>query len=224
MKAVKAKNKKSLRLTRRIFIAGTVLLVSLGLFGCFVSQKSNLIISASPSTTADDLVYFADAAGRIHALRSDGQLQWQYSLTDDLAARGKETIGEIRIDRLFARSDKKLYALARIETGDKAGNMILYALNGNQLIWFKDAPQPEQDGTPIAIDDKALYLAGNDGNLYAFARDDGRMLWQYQVSPGRIGAPSLGADGMIYVTGPMHNLHAIGVDGKQRWIIETNPQ
>ena len=199
-------------------------LVSINMLGCFASQKSNLIISASPSTAADGFVYFADARGRIHAVQSDGQTLWEYSLTDDLANQRKEEIGEIRIDRLFAGSDKKLYALARFETGAKTGNMILFALYGNKLQWVNDAPQPEPNGSPAVVGDKALYLAGNDGKLYAFARDDGRALWQYQVSLGRIGAPSLGADGVIYITGAMHNLHAVDPDGKQRWTVETNPQ
>lgn len=102
--------------------------------------------------------------------------------------------------------------------------MILYALDDGKLMWFKDSPRPEPDGTPMVIGDKALYLAGNDGDLYAFARTDGRILWQYQVSPGRIGPPSLGSDGMIYVSGPRHNLHAVDVDGNQRWTFETTPQ
>ena len=208
----------------KLVLVPLVSLLTICIVGCFATQKSNLIISASPSTAADGLVYFSDAAGTIHALQSDGQTLWQYSLTDDRREQQKEAIGEIRIDRLFARSDKKLYALARIETGAKAGNMLLFALADKRLLWFTDAPQPEPDGTPVAIGDNALFLAGKDGKLYAFARDDGRVLWTYQVSMGKIGSPSLGADGLIYITGARHNLHAVDSDGKQRWTVETNPQ
>jgi len=215
--------KIDLKITRRLFLTGIVSLVSISLLGCFASQKSTVIISASPSTAADGFVYFADAEGRIHALRSDGQPLWQYSLADDRARSQNGEIGEVRIEWLYARSGGKLYGLARVETGGKTGDMVLFALDGNQLRWFKDSPRPEPNGSPVAIGDRSIYLAANDGKLYAFDRDDGRMLWQYQVSLGGIGSPSLGTDGIIYVTGTGHNLHAIDADGKQRWKVDTNP-
>lgn len=210
------------KIARTIFRSWIVFLVSVNMLGCFSPQKSNIIVSPSPTTAAEGFVYFADSAGTIHALQADGQALWQYSLADDLIDRQLGGIGDIRIDRLFARSDKKLFALARVETGAKTGSMILFKLEGNQLKWFKEAPQPEPNGSPIVIGDKALYLAANDGRLYAIARDDGRTLWQNQISQGRLGSPSLGSDGAIYITGSRHNLHAVDADGKLRWTVETN--
>lgn len=218
---IRAKNRFNTKIFQRFFIVGLFLIVSVGIQGCFSPQKNNLIISASPSSAADDLVYFADSSGKIHALRSDGQTLWEYSLAGDLR---KGEIGDIRIERLFAKSDKKLFGLARVETGGKTGDMILFLLDGNRLKWSQDSPQPEPNGSPIVIGDKTLYLAGNDGKLYAFAIEDGRLLWQYQVSLGRIGSPSLGADGVIYISGANHNLHAVDANGKQLWTAETNPQ
>ncbi|MDQ6785414.1 MAG: PQQ-binding-like beta-propeller repeat protein [Acidobacteriota bacterium] len=182
-------------------------------------------VTASPNAAADDLIYFADATGTIHALQSeDGKLLWQYSLHDDLAKRQNNQTGDIRIDRLFARSGRKLFSLATEETGASSGHTILFALEANQLLWFKDAPSPEPNGSPIAVGDDAIYLAGKDGVLYAFARNDGRLLWQYQVSLGTIGAPSVGADGTIYVTGARRNLHAINANGIEKWVTETKPE
>lgn len=216
---------------RRIFrrlctitVGGTVFVLLLNLFGCAPVKKSNLTLSASPSSAADDLIYFADATGTIHALQSGGQTLWQYSLGKDLNERQSgAAAGDIRIDRLFARSGKKLFGQATVETGENAGRTILFALDANRLLWFKDAPAPEPNGSPLAIGNDALYLAGKDGVLYAFAKDDGRLLWQYQVSLGTIGAPTVGADGMIYVTGARRNLHAVGTDGVQKWVAETKP-
>ncbi len=124
-------------------------------------------------------------------------------------------------DYLTARSGGKLFGLATQETGRNAGNTILFALDGNHLLWKTDVPYPEQNGAPIAIGPTGVYEAGDDGTLYAFARSDGHALWKYQVSRGTLGAPTVGADGTIYVTGPRHNLHAVVPDGTQRWVAET---
>jgi len=194
------------------------------LAGCISSQKTNLVFSPSPSVAHDGLVYFADAAGSIHAIQSDGQALWQYSLADELRTRELGGFGEIRIDRLFAPANDRLFALARVETGIKTGSLILFKLEGNHLKWFKEAPQPEPNGSPIAIGDKALYFAANDGDLYAIARDDGRTLWQYHVGDGRIGSPILGPEGLIYITGTHHNLHAVDADGNRRWKVDTSVQ
>ncbi|MBS1795524.1 MAG: PQQ-like beta-propeller repeat protein [Acidobacteria bacterium] len=199
-----------------------VLLISIGLTGCVASPKNNLTISASPSTAADDLVYFADNTGRINAVQNDGKLAWRYSLADDLAGRQNSEVAEVRIERLFARSGKKLYGLARITTGLSQGKIILFALDAEKLVWFEEIPAPEPNGSPLIIGDDGLYLAGNDGKLYAFSKTTGKILWENQVSSGRLGAPTLGADGIIYVTGLGHHLHAINADGTERWAIGTS--
>jgi outer membrane protein assembly factor BamB len=80
-------------------------------------------------------------------------------------------------------------------------------------------PVPEQGRAPIGVGSNAIYEAGNDGTLYAFARTDGHRLWAYQISQGTLGSPSVGADGTVYVTGPRNNLHAIAPDGSQRWVV-----
>ena len=105
--------------------------------------------------------------------------------------------------------------------GRQNGVSILFALEGNKLLWERDVPYPAQAVAPIAIGQTAVYEAGDDGVLYAYAREDGRPLWQYRVSEAAIGQPTVGGDGTIYVTGPRQNLHAIAPDGKQRWVAGT---
>lgn len=218
--------RQSISLNYRSFVfAILLLLLCLNFYGCAVGKQNNPILTASPSSSADDWIYFADARGTIHVLQSDGKALWQYSLLDDLAKlQNSEAAGDIRIDRLFARSERKLFGLAKIETGASAGHFILFAMEANRLLWLKDVPPPEPNGSPVAIGSDAAYLAGNDGTLYAFARGDGHLLWQYQVSLGKIGAPSVAADGVVYVTGARQNLHAVGSDGVQKWVVETKPQ
>jgi outer membrane protein assembly factor BamB len=183
------------------------------------SRGGGPILSAPPSAAVDRDVYVADA-DHISALGADGKAQWSYSLGDELRRVDKEASRDIRIDYLVARSGGKLFGLAQ-ESGSRAGRRILFALDGNRLAWHREVPYPSQDVTPLAIGDTAVYEAGEDGVLYAFARNDGKPLWQYRVSGGPLGAPTMGADGTIYITGPRHNLHAVAPDGTSRWVIET---
>lgn len=188
------------------------------LSGC--SRKRGPILSAPPSAAADNDVYVADE-DRVRALRADGKEQWSYSLGDELVRVDKEASRDIRIDSLVARSGGKLFGLALEETGKRAGRRILFAMDSNRLLWHREAPYPSQDVMPLAVGNTAVYEAGEDGQLYAFARDDGKLQWQYRVSGGPLGAPTVGGDGTIYITGPRHNLHAVAPDGTPRWVIET---
>lgn len=199
-----------------------ILLIGLGLVltSCGTYSRRPLL-SVPPSAAADDDVYVADAQGKIRALRTDGSEQWTLSLPDEIVRRDSSSSRDLRIDFLAARSGGKLFGLATELTGRNTGRTILFALDGNHLLWQIAVPYPEQNSLPIAIGQNAVYEAGDDGVLYAFGRLDGHELWKYQVSQGALGSPSVGADGTVYVTGPLYNLHAIAPDGKQRWVHET---
>ncbi|MCA1817997.1 MAG: PQQ-binding-like beta-propeller repeat protein [Acidobacteria bacterium] len=198
-------------------LVGAVLILS----GCAAPRSNRPLLSAPPSAAADNDIYTTDNAGRVHALRPDGTEQWVLSLPDEIARLDAAASRDIRVDYLAARSGGKLFGLATQETGRKAGDTILFALDGNHLIWEEDVPFPEQNGGPVAVGTTAVYEAGDDGVLYAFSRSDGHQLWKYQVSRGALGSPTVGADGTVYVTGPRHNLHAVAPDGTERWVNET---
>ena len=199
-------------------LVGGLLLV---LTSCAAPHSRTPLLSVPPSAAADNDVYVADAQARIRALRPDGSEQWTLSLPDEIVRRDSSITHDLRIDFLVARSGGKLFGLATELTGRRVGEPILFALDGNQLVWQVAVPYPEQNSLPIAIGPNAVYEAGDDGVLYAFERLDGRELWKYQVSQGVLGSPIVGADGTVYVTGPQYNLHAIARDGKQRWVHET---
>lgn len=199
-----------------VLFSGTMLVLG----GCVQQRNSGPLLSAPPSATADNDIYIADAVARIRALRPDGTEQWSYSLAEDLARLNKRSSHDFKINYLAARSGGKLFGLATQVTGGHTGESFLFALDGNHLRWQRAIPYPEQDNIPIAIGRDGVYEAANDGVLYAFARDDGHPSWQYHIG-GALGAPTVGTDDTIYVTGPRHNLHAIAPDGTQKWVVET---
>jgi outer membrane protein assembly factor BamB len=197
-------------------VSGLYLIVA---SGCANSSKGP-VMSISPSATADSLVYVADRAGTVRAIASDGRELWNYRIADDL--KDGATSPDLRIDSLTARSGGELYVLATRITGSKTGTVELISLNGNHIVWHREVPRTEPGINPIAVDSGAIYLAGDDGILYAFSRTDGQPKWKFQVSQGSLGSPIVGKDGTIYVTGPGHNLHAIGADGVEKWKAETH--
>jgi outer membrane protein assembly factor BamB len=199
-----------------ILLLGSVLILS----GCAGQHSNRPLLSAPPSAAADNDIYIGDAQGRIRALKPDGTRQWTFSLPDEIVRLDDAASRDIRIDHLAAHSGGKLFGLATEETGHRAGSTILFSMDGNHLLWKTDVPFPEQNGPPIVVGSDAVYEAGDDGALYAFARADGHQLWKYQVSQGTLGAPTIGADGTIYVAGARNNLHAVSPDGTQRWVAE----
>ena len=205
---------------RRAKMAVLLSFAMLALTACGQKRPAPLL-SAAPTAAADNDIYVADGAGRIRDLRSDGTEQWSYYLGEDLAKQEPGAAYDVRINHLAARSGGKLFSLATLASGSRSGETILFVLDKNRLLWQRTVPTPMQAGAPLAVGQDAIYEAGADGVLYAFARADGRPLWQYRVSDGTLGSPTVGADGTVYVTGPRHNLHAIAPDGSQRWIVET---
>jgi outer membrane protein assembly factor BamB len=180
------------------------------------------VLSAPPATALDKDIYIAEEGGRVRALRPDGSEQWSYSLSDDLERLTGRPSRDISIEHLAARSGGKVYGLATRLSGGQAGASILFALDTGRLVWQKEVPFPEQTSAPVAVGQAAVYLACDDGTLYAYAREDGRELWRYRVSEATIGSPVVGFDGNIYVTGPRGNLHAVAPDGRQLWVAGTS--
>lgn len=192
--------------------------VTLVLFGCARQRSSTPLLTTPPSTAVDNDIYVADDRGRIRAVRPDGSEQWTISLPDAITSRDPTASLDIRIDFLAARSAGKLFGLATQLSGSHSGVTILFALEGNKLLWQTEVAYPEQNGAPLAVAPNAVYEAAQDGVLYAFSRLDGKQIWKSQVSQGPLGSPTVSAEGTIYVTGPNYNLHAIAPDGKQRWV------
>ena len=208
---------------RFFLLAALLSILYLSLTGCNGVKNNNPILTAAApsSAVAGDSVYFADQTGTIHALQRDGVEKWRYSLLADLKKRQNEEVADVRIDRLFSRTGNRLFGIATEATGAEAGRPFLFALEENKLLWLEPTAAPEPNGSPVAVGEKGVYLAGNDGVLYAFDQSSGQILWQYRVSTGIIGSPAVGTNETIYVTGPRQNLHAVSSEGKQLWVAET---
>lgn len=165
---------------------------------------------------ASEAVYVVDADGRVHALRPDGREKWIYPLAEQLARAFGRSSRDFQVQSLLAENGW-VYGLATQLTGGHAGEVYLFALDGERLVWQRIVPTPIRQGRALTVGEQALFMAGDDGTLYAFARTDGRLLWQHRTSGGPLSTPLVGADGTIYVVGAGNNLHAIAPDGQEKW-------
>jgi outer membrane protein assembly factor BamB len=190
---------------------------------CRPAGTNEPVVSVAPTAAATDAVYVADGVGRLRAFSLDGTERWSVSLGDEISRLNGRDSHDIRIKYLAAERDGKLFGLARQLTGAHTGDTFLFALNGNHIVWQRSVPYPSQGVAPLAVGQTAVYLAANDGTLSAFGRADGNPLWQYRVSQGALGSPTVGADGTIYIAGDDQDLHAVGTDGKPRWVVKTRP-
>jgi outer membrane protein assembly factor BamB len=190
---------------------------------CRPSDRNEPVVSVAPTATATDAVYVADKVGRVRAFGLDGTERWSVSLGDEISRLNGRDSRDIQIEYLAAEQDGKLFGLAAQLTGEHKGDSYLFALSGNRIVWQRTVPYPAQGVAPLAVGQTAVYLAADNGTLSAFARVDGNPLWEYRVSRGALGSPAVGADGTIYVAGADHNLHAVGTDGKPRWVVKTQP-
>ena len=202
-----------LLLTFLIFVAAS----------CTPSGTNEPVVSVAPTATATDAVYVADNVGRIRAFSLDGNERWSFSLGDEISRLNGRHSRDIQVEYLAAEQNGTLFGLAAQLTGKHTGESYLFALSGNRIVWQRSVPYPSQGIAPLAVGLTAVYLAANDGTLSAFARVDGNPLWQYRVSSGPMGSPAVGADGTIYVADADHYLHALGTDGKLRWVVKTQP-
>ena len=203
---------------RRAALTSLLFASALALVSCGRGERRT-VLSAPPAAALDNDIYVADEGGVVRALRPDGAEQWSYSLAEDLERLTGMPSRDIRIEQIAARSGGKVFGLATRLSGRESGVSILFALDAGRLLWQRESPYPVQSVAPVALGQSAVYLSGDDGVLYAYAREDGRELWRYRVSEAAISSPTVGRDGTIYVTGPRRNLHAVSPEGKQLWVV-----
>jgi outer membrane protein assembly factor BamB len=196
----------------------SVLFLPIVMGGCTTAIRGPAV--SVSHTVTPDAIYVADSSGRIHSFGTDGREAWVYPLADELARSYGRSSRDFQVQSLVAEGDK-LYGLAVQLTGGHAGEVYLFALDGARLAWRQVVPTPTRQGRALAIGAQALFMAGDDGALYAFSLADGHLLWQHQTSGGPLGPPLVGADGNVYVVGAGNRLHAISPDGRELWRVEV---
>jgi outer membrane protein assembly factor BamB len=132
----------------------------------------------------------------------------------------------------LSHDDKVVYVSGLDADGKDVNLYAVQASNGTPLwsfpvkIWT-DRPiyYDAFDGTSptLSSDDKVVYVAGADKNLYAVNASDGTQLWNFTTGDYVGSSPALSRDDkVVYVGSNDGNLYAVNaVDGTQLWIFTT---
>jgi outer membrane protein assembly factor BamB len=180
-----------------------------------------------PAVAPDGVVYVAiDGRGAglgLYAIKKGGAILWERKISQ---SHGFDPFGDPTIG-----ADGTVYV--------EDERSVVYALNPNngQLYW-KFAGQPGGIGevaTPaLTPDGTTVYLSSGSGRLYALSAGPtgGQLAWTYHIQGPQGGylasSPSVGLDGMIYVTTSGSDgttpadIEAVNPDGTSKWVYASN--
>ncbi len=171
-------------------------------------------IESSPAI-ADDHIYFGSNDGNLYAVdRATGQLAWKFHAGDAVTADPAVSNGLVYI---AGTNLQPTPGSDNIATRDQ-----IYAVDaatGAQR-WTFPAPVNK----PVVADGVVYAIGLESDTVYALEAQSGRQLWAYTFPDGVMyDAIPVIANGILYITGRGHTLHAIDLKTQQeRWAI-TNP-
>jgi outer membrane protein assembly factor BamB len=205
------------------------------------------IFSASPAIAADGTVYIGSYKG-LYALRPDGRLKWRYQADHITASPAVAADGTV----YTGSSDGSLYALGpdgRLKWRYQAETALttppavgadgtvyvgtdedwFYAVRPDGRLKWQFSTEGASASSPAVIgSDGTVYVAFSYGpyaGVLAAIRPNGRLSWHYGIGSALLGAPTVGADGTVYLGSSAlafsgeedGQLNAIGPDGKLKW-------
>ena len=196
-----------------LLLSGAILIAA-----CNQANQHPTDIVAPARAVADNNIFIADRFGQIHALRTDGSEEWVLKFSDEMVRLANVPAAtEYAFEVLTAMPDGKVYGLAFEETGSAVGQRILFRLDSGHIVWQQNVPYPSYGKASLVLSGDAVVIAAADGFLYSFRQADGAPLWKYRVSGSTLGQPEAGTDGTIYVGDSQNKIHAVGLDGNQKW-------
>jgi outer membrane protein assembly factor BamB len=168
-------------------------------------------IVQSPAVGSDGTIYIGTgvhwtgpASDSMYAIRPDGTLKWKRHL-------GRAVHSSVALDR----EDNLYFIAGNADTPDRMDAVLVSLDSSGNPRWMSEAigwqyPVPLTGFTPAIASDGAVYASGRY-SLYAFDRNGTRKwrfdfpLWDNQMESGtettgsQRSAPTIGADGTIYV-------------------------
>ena len=183
-------------------------LISLNHDGSFKWAFTGGIWIHEPSVGADGTVYFGGTDHSIYAIHPNGTLKWKY-----------ETQG-------FVDTAPVIGDHGTLVAGSSDG--YLYAINSSNgtLVWKYLTPGRLPYSAALASDG-TIYVASEDVDTQDGFEDakllaltpDGSLKWQFPFSNNAFCAPTIGADGTIYISANNGFLYSFRPDGTLKWQI-----
>lgn len=138
------------------------------------SQPALILRNYAPVAVADSVVYAGLAGGRLVALAvNDGRVLWESSVAQPKGATDLERVADV--------------ASVPVVDGDAVcavafqGRVACFAANNGTSLWAKDI----SSYAGLALDKNAVYVTDEVGNVHAYERSGGRVLWKQEKLYGR---------------------------------------
>jgi outer membrane protein assembly factor BamB len=175
---------------------------------------SDLMLSLTPASDRER-IYLPLAGGTIVSLQaSDGQLYWKSEIGGEFSA------SPVADDHAVYVASEALPSSAEKGGQVNKGALRALGLEGGLTIWMKPLPAALR-GT-LAVGHNRLVAAAADGNVYAFDRSNGEVLWLFQSGAAMNCQPVMSAQ-VVYVGSEDGRLFALDEStGKIRWQYQTS--
>ncbi len=186
------------------FAAGKRTYVQYDLLSGTHKHASELGMIETNPVVLDDLVYVGGLDGTFYCMNAgDGTVTWKYRAAKPIRASAGIMVNDV----YFACDSGKVYCLNRFN-----GKVSWIAETGAAIV-----------STPVS-DGKYVFAGNTKGDLMAFARETGKIIWQAKIenpAGNLFGGIALGT-GLIYVGSTNGVLYAIEKEtGRTRWRYRT---
>jgi outer membrane protein assembly factor BamB len=197
-------------------------------------------VQGDPVLGMDGTVFVTAEDGMLYAISASGQRKWKYAasgrpaLSPDGATvytSDSSYIRALRADTGVARWNCKVAAVNGFAVG---GDGSLYATAGQcklvkvssagKVLWTKTEGKPNQallrSAPSLDAQSGRIYVGGKLG-LYAFDLS-GNKQWLFTTNEGwHDAAPTIGADGTIYVKSFYGDIDAVNPNGTGQWVADA---
>jgi outer membrane protein assembly factor BamB len=178
----------------------------------------------SSPAVAKGVVYIGSTSNAVFAYgATTGKLLWDYNMRDNTVESSPAVVNGV----VYVGSDDgNVYAL-NADNGTKIWNHTISSAIG----WNYFYETPEAIGSSPAVANNIVYIASDDGNIYALNAANGNKLWNYTINsstltirqpwPPFVSSPAV-EDGAVYV-GSGDNIYALNAtSGNELWSYATD--
>lgn len=148
-------------------------------------------------------IYFCCFDNNLYAVNTDtGKKRWKLNIGDSDTPPVYDN-GTVYVSSMDPASNQSFLLALDSETGQEK--------------WRIQRPASTAWGNGIAISDGLLYIASNDGRLYAINTETRDVVWSYQGGASAWSRPAI-ANGVVYIGNQDEYLHALnGSTGELLW-------